>query len=1119
MCLQEHRLGIARARLWENAMPEEPPRGVEPAGDPSADAQEPSTETQVTPRMPAAIPKKIGRFHVKGVIASGGMGTVYRAVQEHPRRTVAVKVMKRGIASRSAMRRFEYESQILARLRHPGIAQVYEAGTHDDPGAPGEPVPFFAMEYIPNAKPITEHAKEKKLGTRERLGLFANVCEAVHHGHQKGIIHRDLKPGNILVDSHGEVKIIDFGVARGTDSDLAVTTVQTDIGQLIGTLQYMSPEQCEADPDDIDTRSDVYALGVVLYELLSGRLPYNVSSSKIYEATRVIREQEPTKLTTINKALRGDVETIVLKALEKDRDRRYQSSDELRRDIEHYLKGESIAARPPSMVYQLRIFARRNKALVTGVVAVFLALTLGVIGTSVGLIQANRQRLATAREAAKARTTLGFLEERLRAVDPNKARGREVTVRSMLDEAARQIEAGELADQPEAEASLRATLGQTYTSLGLYTAAEPHLRAAQSIRKRVLGDEHPDVAQSLYDLGELFFGKFDYDAAEPLYRQALAMRRKLLGEDHRDTLLSAYSYAFVLNRQWKLEEGETLVRKTLETQKRILGVEDRDTINSMRLLGNLLSNQGKTDAGEALYREGFELSRRVLGEDDVDTWKLANNLAMALRWKGDYAEAESLLRQCLVTYRKLLGDRHPYLYYPMINLARLLMAKGEYAEAETLVRQILEVHRGALGLENPRTLQSASGLAYMLAEVGKLPEAESLSRRNLEDYRRVFGDEDESTLWAMDSLATLLMRQGKLTEAEALSRRCLEGYRRVPDAEDASMHYFLDAFAKVLTVQGKLEEARPYVAEFLEVTGRLSQRSEATALDLNNYAWALLTCEPADLRDPVAALPLAKKAVEMSGGENATLLDTLALAYKMTSDIDKAIETQRQAVGLLQTGGNGLRTALGTRLVSFLREKGDHDAANAMLDQVIARVRRAHGERHAELVGRMMDLALLLLAKGKYLLSEVLCDGELTQLRRGFTPQRESGIAHLVVVYATALVKQHKYAEAEPYLRECLEIRKLALPEGDWRVQDAGWQVAHVMSLLGASLTGQGKFAEAEPLLLDAYSQMQDNAETIPEDYRDDRIREARERIVNLYEAWGKPDQAAKYRVRLDNSE
>ncbi len=369
------------------------------------------------PQDKIIIGKYIGGFHVKRIIAAGGMGVVYEATQTNPRRTIALKIMKRGITSRSALRRFQHESQILARLRHPGIAAIYQAGIHKDeiPGYGKVEEPYFAMEYIPNAKSVVEYANAKKLSIRDRIELFAKVCEAIHHGHQKGIIHRDLKPSNILIDSSGHPKVIDFGVARSTDSDMAVTTLQTDVGMLIGTLQYMSPEQCDADPYDLDTRSDVYSLGVILYELLCNQLPYDVSRATVYEAARVIREESPPKPSTINKVLRGDVETILLKSQEKDRKRRYQSAAELAQDIKRYLNNEPIIAHPPSLAYQIRMFARRNRTVFTALAGVSVILILAMVISFVFAIQAEiarnseqEQRIAAEnaeRDAEKARDT------------------------------------------------------------------------------------------------------------------------------------------------------------------------------------------------------------------------------------------------------------------------------------------------------------------------------------------------------------------------------------------------------------------------------------------------------------------------------------------------------------------------------------------------------------------------------------------------------------------------------------------------------------------------------------------------------------------------------------------
>jgi non-specific serine/threonine protein kinase/serine/threonine-protein kinase len=308
----------------------------------------------------------MGRYRIVRLIGDGGMGAVYEAEQESPRRTVALKVIKPEFTSLELLRRFEQEAQALGRLQHPGIAQIYEAGAADTGHGPQ---PYFAMEFI-HGQSLREYADRHNLSARDRLGLLARVCDAVHHAHQRGLIHRDLKPDNILVDETGQPKVLDFGVARVTDGDMQAT-LYTGIGHLVGTLEYMSPEQVLGDPLALDTRSDVYALGVILYELLADRMPYTIGKS-VLEAARTIRETDPARLSSFNRSYRGDIETIVAKALEKDKTRRYSSAAELAADIRRYLNDEPIVARPPSASYQLQKFARRNKALVTGAIVVLL---------------------------------------------------------------------------------------------------------------------------------------------------------------------------------------------------------------------------------------------------------------------------------------------------------------------------------------------------------------------------------------------------------------------------------------------------------------------------------------------------------------------------------------------------------------------------------------------------------------------------------------------------------------------------------------------------------------------------------------------------------------------------
>ncbi|MCH2141599.1 MAG: serine/threonine protein kinase [Phycisphaerales bacterium] len=366
--------------------PERPDEDLEPTLAESRPGT--GSDDTLQPSHPAAwpfegddhIPKQIGQYNIIGVIGSGGMGAVYEATQERPRRRVALKVVKSGRASPAAMKRFQFEVEALAKLRHPGIAQIYEAGTWVDGG---HEQPFFAMEYIPGARSLTKYADDLDLDTKGRLHLFQRICEAVHHGHQKGIIHRDLKPDNILVDRDGNPKIIDFGVARATDADMAITTLQTTAGQIIGTLQYMSPEQCLGDPALVDTRADVYSLGVILYELLCHELPYDVQRQAMLEAVRIIREDAPKRPSTVTRLIRGDLETISLKALEKQPNRRYDSAIALGRDISRYLDQDPIEARPPSILYQVSMFIRKHRVTALSAATVVVAITLGLIATSI----------------------------------------------------------------------------------------------------------------------------------------------------------------------------------------------------------------------------------------------------------------------------------------------------------------------------------------------------------------------------------------------------------------------------------------------------------------------------------------------------------------------------------------------------------------------------------------------------------------------------------------------------------------------------------------------------------------------------------------------------------------
>jgi non-specific serine/threonine protein kinase/serine/threonine-protein kinase len=665
----------------------------------------------------------IGPYHLLELIGTGGMGEVWLAEQKYPLpRRVALKLIKTGMDTHEVVARFESERQALALMNHPAIAKVFDAGST----AQGRP--YFVMEYVAG-NPITIYCDKHRLTTHERLELFMHVCEGVQHAHQKAIIHRDLKPSNILVtdvDGRPVPKIIDFGVAKAISQRLTVETMFTRAGSLIGTPDYMSPEQADLGGEDIDTRTDVYSLGAVLYELLVGALPLDLRKLSFEEILRRLREQDTVRPSTkvrtlgeesitnaqnrrtepasLTRQLRGDLDAITLKALEKERARRYGTPSELAADIGRHLRNEPVLARPASVAYRMRKYIRRHSVGVA--VASGLVLLLAFFAT----VQAFQLRRIT-RERDRADRVTNFITSMFKMSNPSEARGNRVTAREILDKASKEISTG-LASDPVLQGHLMDVMGTVYLNLGLYSQAGPLFARALDIRRRVLGPEHPDTLKSMSNFGTTLEEEGRFAEAEHLHRQLLEIRRRKLGPDHEDTLVSMNSLANSLGEQGRYADAEKLIRQAVDIERRVFGPEHKKTIDSLENLAITLDQEKHYSEAEKLEQEVFNFRRRTQGLESPDTLRTMSNLGSTLAHIGNWGESEKLEREVLEIQRRVLGTEHPDTASTVYNLACIAAHGGHRDEAVSLLRQALDHHldpETMLGMESDPELSSLRG--------------------------------------------------------------------------------------------------------------------------------------------------------------------------------------------------------------------------------------------------------------------------------------------------------------------------------------------------------------------------------------------------------------------------
>ncbi len=1122
-----------------------------------------------SPISAAAQPDRIGGYHILREIGRGGFGVVYEARQQRPQRRVALKVINPGVSSPKALRRFELEAEILGRLEHPGIARIYAAGTAqisdqlsaisiqqsaisgqqeaisgqregteasvgidslepEDAGVvpitkspdrqitKSRQVPFFAMEFI-EGMPLTKFAHEHKFGTRQRLELVAKICQGVHHAHQKGIIHRDLKPGNILVDSSGQPKILDFGVARATDSDIQSTTRETGVGQIVGTIPYMSPEQAGGDPNDLDARNDVYGLGVVAYELLTGRLPYDLREKMIHEAVRVIREDDPTPLSSVNRVFRGDVEIIVGKALEKEKERRYQSALEFAADIDCYLNDKPLPhARPPSRLYHFRKFAKRNRVLVGGVAATFVMLVGGLIGTGYGLRQAVAAGEQAEHQRDRAEEMIEFVIRALVSSDPHQGGAQGFLVTDAMEQAVILLDAGELKDQPETEAALLLTISRILNGNARSLEALRLAERAAEINEQLYPGDHREKERSLTSVADCLQSLGRSAEALPKHEAALEMSQRLFEGDNPAVANNLNSVAGCLHSLGRSGEALAKYQAALEMRQRLFPGDHPAVAGSLNNVATCLQSLGRSSEAMPRLEAALGMHQRLYGRHHPRVANGLNNLAACLQSLGRSAEALSLLEEALEITQRLFEGDHPHVATGLNNVGYCLDSLGRSAEALPRFEAALQMRQRLFEGDHPDVARGLKNVARCLQSLGRLADALTMHEAALQMLQRLFEDDHPAVATSLNDVAVCLESLGRPAEALVRHQTALQMRQRLFGGDHPDVAASLNNVGNSLESLGRSPEALPMYQAALEMWQRLYQGDHpSVALGLNNVAGCLdsLGRSAEALSMYEAALEMSQRLFDGDHPDVAGNLNNLAHSLHSQGRAAEALPMYRAALEMRQRlfAGDHPDVAQSLNNVGVcMQTMGRLAEALPNYEAALGMRQRLFHDDHPQVANSLSNVARCLQSLGQSTEALPMYEAALEMYQR-ILDGNHLDVARGLNNLASCLRSLGRSTEALPYYERALEMHQRVLPPG------------HPHTLypqigMAKTLTALERYSEAEPLLLDAAEQCEQS-----EASRRMHWQSVVKAMVELYDAWhaAEPDaghdaKAAEWRSKLD---